>query len=760
MEKIITKFAAIFLVFAGIAAAQTGTATRIYTVPDNLTYSVDGQRFTTATSAFWPTGTKHVLQADPSQGGGQNGKSRYTFASWQFAGGTMPGGGTVTVTADPSLKEFYATYTVENALDLSFSTCTGTPDCPIPGTVYIDGTAYTQDTEIFVASGAVVKLLAVPANGFVFDGWGLPDNQSNLGFVSYVTVSAPTIVRPRFMPAKKVTLATVPADLGIYADRALVPAPATFDWAFGSNHVVGAPSPQMDVHGAWWVFSGWSDGLAANHTISVPAGGPTITMTATFVPATVTDLKTNPPGLPLKVDGRDNWPNFFFPWAAGEVHQIEAPAQQTDAAGHIWNFVSWSNGGARAQSFTVPASDAPGGTVRLTANYAPVGHLLVSSAVAGLTIQVDGADCGTPCDLQKPVGTLVKLSAPPSVAIADNARADFDGWPGSGSLSGDWTVTLGAEPVMPTLTYHRMNRLTAASNPAGGASWRIEPASPDGFYDAQTMVKVTVAAQPGFRFRRWNGDAAGSSPVATVPMNTPRLVEAVLDRVPFIAPSGVMNAAGATPSATVAPGSIVSIFGASFAPDVIVGPDGPLAQALGCVTVRLADRMLPLFFVSPSQINFQMPDDVAPSDQRVTVSCEGLPDVQAVVTVGRNAPGLFQDANSNGVVLHEDGSAVTADAPAKRGELLTIYGTGFGPTDRTRPYGFPLPADPVYSMVDAVSVQAGDLAIAAEKAFGAPGRIGVDAAQFRLPDAAASGSVMVKLTVNGVDSNTVALRVE
>lgn len=756
----IKKFAAIFLVSAGISSAQTGTGTRVYTVPDGLAFNVDGQRFTSAMTAIWPIGSKHVLEAMPSQIGGLNVKSQYVFQSWNFSGGALPGGATATVTADPALKEFYAQYKVEHALDLQFNTCPGTLECPIPGTMYVNNVPYSQDVELFFDEGSTVRLVAVPAPGYVFDGWGPGDNQTITGFLSTVTMATPSTIRARFMPARKITLATVPAGLTVYADRALVTAPSTFDWGYGSTHAVGAPSPQSDKTSNWWVFTGWSDSGAQNHSYAVAAGGPGDTLTATFVPATVTDLKTNPQGLSLKVDGRDNWLSYYFAWAAGDVHRLEAPAQQSDDRGHIWSFTSWSNGGPRVQDYTVPPSDAPGSTVHVTANYTPVGHLVVSSAIAGLTIQVDGADCATPCDVQKPVGTVVKLSAPASIAAGDNARADFDGWPGTGSLASDWAVTLGAEPVMPKLTYRRMNRLIASANPAGGARWKIDPASPDGYYDAQTTVRVAVSAQPGFRFRRWNGDAAGTAPIATVAMNAPRQVEAVLDRIPYIAPAGIANAAGSTPVAAVAPGSIVSIFGASFAPDVIVGPAGPLVQALGCVTVRISDRMLPLFFVSPGQINFQMPDDLAPGDQKVTVSCDGLPDVQAVVTVGRNAPGLFQDANGNAVIVHEDGSAVTADAPAKRGELLTIYGTGFGPTDHPRPFGFPLPADPVYSVVDPVTVQAGDWSAAVEKAFGAAGRIGIDVAQFRLPDTTPSGSVQLKVSVNGQDSNTVAVRVQ
>src|SRR5262249_15633172 len=152
--------------------------------------------------------------------------------------------------------------------------------------------------------------------------------------------------------------------------------------------------------------------------------------------------------------------------------------------------------------------------------------------------------------------------------------------------SPDWSLTLGPDPVNLSLTYHTMNRLTAASTPPEGASWRMDPVSSDGYYDAQASVAVTVAAQPGFRFRNFSGDLSGTAPVGTVQMSAPRLVRAMLDKSPYIAPSGVANAAGATPQSGVAAGSIVSIFGASLASDLATGPDSPMAQALGCVTVR------------------------------------------------------------------------------------------------------------------------------------------------------------------------------
>ncbi len=755
MNQFLRNFAVILFIFAGNTSAQSGL-TRVYTIPDGVAYTVDGAFYRSMSSAVWPAGSKHILSVNPVQQA-LNIKTQYAFTGWNYAGGILPGGPTVTVSADPTLKEFWAVFSIQHAISLNYSDCSPDIPCPSPGTIYVNDVTYKGDADVYLNQGTVVKLLAVPADGFVFTGWEQGPNQVVTGFLNTVTVNSPTIVRPHFRLARHVNLQTVPAELEVFADGGRIPTPASVDWAYGSTHTVGVPSPQESKTGSWWVFSKWSDGGAANHAFAVGDGGGQVTLTATFVPATGTELRTSPQGLPLRIDGRDNWPSYYFTWAAGETHKIEAPAQQTDDKGRVWNFSSWSNGGARVQDY-VAAPGPSGGTMQLIATYTPVGHLVVNSAVAALTVRVDGADCATPCDVLRPVGTVVHLSAPASVPTGDNTRLDFDGWPGSGSLSADWTVTLGADPVKPYLTYHPMNRLVVASDPADGASWRMQPASSDGFYDAQATVIVSVTALPGFRFRRWTGDVSGTSSVASVPMNTPRLVEAMLDRVPFISPAGVANAAGSTPEKAVAAGSIVSIFGASFAPDMIVGPDNPMAQALGCVTVRIGDRMLPLFFVSPSQINVQMPEDIGTGDQKLVVSCQGLPDVQAVFSVGRNAPGLFQDDKSAGVLEHEDGSAVTANSPAKTGELLTLYGTGFGPTDRGRPFGFA--PSTRYPIVDSATVQAGDVAIPAENVFATAGRIGVDAVQFRLPEATPSGSLSLRVTINGKDSNTVVAPVQ
>ena len=88
---------------------------------------------------------------------------------------------------------------------------------------------------------------------------------------------------------------------------------------------------------------------------------------------------------------------------------------------------------------------------------------------------------------------------------------------------------------------------------------------------------------------------------------------------------------------------------------------------------------------------------------------------------------------------------------------MTLYGTGFGPTDRLRPQGFAVPVSPGYLMTDAVNVQVGDNPVTSTAAFAVAGRIGVDAVQFRLGEETPSGNINLRVNINGQESNSVVL---
>jgi uncharacterized protein (TIGR03437 family) len=417
------------------------------------------------------------------------------------------------------------------------------------------------------------------------------------------------------------------------------------------------------------------------------------------------------------------------------------------------------------RTFTIPVGADVNG-FRMTALFTQQAQLMVKSTIAGQVVTVDGTPCTTPCTVTRNPGVQVHVSAPASVPLNSNSRQDLLGWSmGSAApVAGDWVGALTSASTSITATYHLMNSLTAASSPAKDATWRFSPTSPDGYYDSQTTVNIRVTARPGYRFSKWGGDLSGSDPSGSLTMNVPHAVTAVLSAAPLLSRRGVINGAGEGSTRGVAPGSVASLYGSNLAAQSAVGPANPLAKTLAGVTVHIGARSLPIYFASPDQINFQIPADLALGDRTLTVSSEGMPDVTSDITIVRDAPGLFPavlDGQTYAMVMHEDGTPVTAAAPARQGELLTAYGTGFGPTDRVRPEAAAIPASPRFMILDPVSLQVGSAVFTPESAFAAAGQVGVDLVQFRLDSTAPSGAgVPIYVTVNGVASNTLTLPIQ
>ena len=731
------------------AAAQTSnTVTRIDTKPSGANFFVDGSPYSGATNAIWPAYSKHILSVTGGpQNLGQIGVQA-TFSGWSWTGGGASPSLSVVVTADPAITEYTANFGVAYAL---------TVDC-VPGTGTVINNAGPLPCGVtYIDSGTTLVLTASPGDGYIFGGWAPGPNQVIKGSTDTVTMTAPVHVSPMFQAARQVSVVTVPDALHMLVDGGDVLTPYTAQWGQGSVHSLYPVSPQQDLQGNWWVCPP-SACAVSNYT--VPSGSMPVTLTSNFVQGVPMGFFTSPAGLPLTIDNRSNWTSYSsFIWGVGETHTFSAPAQSTDSQGRLWAFAGWSNGGDATQSITVPAGAAPGG-MKFVATYTPQAQLTVTSSVAALSVMVDGSACATPCTVVRAPGSQVVVSAPLSVPVGTASRQDFLGW-SNGAGPGDLTLTLGSDPVTISANYHLMNFLATSAVPTAGASWNMQPASPDGFYDAATTVNVAVTAQPGFKFRAWTGDLAGATPTASVAMSAPRSIQANLDKVPYIGPSSVVNAAGGDASGNVAPGSVISIFGVNLVSGTAVGPASPLAQTLNGLTATIGGRLLPLFFVSPSQINAQLPADLTPGQQTITISATGQPDAQATFTVVQDAPGLFQqpvNGQATAVAFHADGSAITSDSPAQPGETVTVYGTGFGPTTPARPLGLPVSSSPVVSVTDPASVQVDGATFTVQNAFAVPGSIGIDAVQFVVGSGATAGQLTV--SINGQQSNTVVLPIQ
>lgn len=788
--------------------AQTNLSTiTISTSPSGARFAVDGKVYNQAVSLAWPAGSQHIVVfiTDPVLPGqppntvvqtAPQGDTEYAFKSWvDNLGLIQPTSDPVqTVTADPSLTTLTANVNVGYRVQLNFIAETGTalpPTCGAPGAippgyfrpgiVFIGNQCFWSSTNVFVPAGNQVALNAFPYPGFVFLNWTSNIAPTN-SYLTSIVVNGPVILSPHFSPAKRVTFLTNPLQLNVSIDHTTVPTRrlpsicespqpvvtitgfqplcyGDFDFAPGSTHTIAGVSPQRDGVGNWWVFDHWSDGVPQNGTYTTDnnVANPDV-VTGYFVRGAQVGFSTSPTGLALNVDGRVNWPSYNFVWAQNSTHQVSAAAAQSDAQGRQYTFQGWSNNGAAAQNVVVDQNAVSNG-LRLTAVYNELNRVVVTSNPPGLTLQVDGAACQTPCNVDRNSGAQVHVTAPATISMGSGARLNFTSWSDGGAS--DHTYTISANLATITANYQTYYQLNASSNPANGVTFHFSPSSSDMFYQQNTNVSVSVTANPGFTFRRWDGALSGTYPAGSVSMAAPQTIVALLDKVPFIAPAGVQNAAGVTPSSKVAPGSIIAIYGESLAPSLEVGPVNPLQQSLNGVSVSVNDLILPLMFVSPGQINAQLPWELADGNYTMEIHSLGQPDVTGKFTVARNAPGLFTQTvqgQQYAIAFHEDGSLITPSSPAKSGETVGLLGTGLGPFQSDLIDGF-FPIDPPPALADSVKITAGSHSPATIWAGAAPGYTGLALTKFEVPSGS-SGTLAVTISVNSVKSNTVNLPVE
>lgn len=235
-----------------------------------------------------------------------------------------------------------------------------------------------------------------------------------------------------------------------------------------------------------------------------------------------------------------------------------------------------------------------------------------------------------------------------------------------------------------------------------------------------------------------------------------------------------VSAASFASGAALAPGSIASGFGQGLATATEQASALPLPMTLANTSLTLRDsagveRQVPLFYVSPSQINYLVPEGAAAGPATVTVRSGGQAVVTGAVSVEGVAPGLFT-ANSDGkgapagaaIAVAPDltqttqavaqcgaapGSCATSPidlGPSGTQVVLVLYGTGI--RGRSSPAG--------------VTVKIGGLDGAVQYA-GSQGQLaGLDQVNVAIPRAlAGQGEVDLTLAVDGKAANTIRVNI-
>ncbi len=236
-----------------------------------------------------------------------------------------------------------------------------------------------------------------------------------------------------------------------------------------------------------------------------------------------------------------------------------------------------------------------------------------------------------------------------------------------------------------------------------------------------------------------------------------------------------VSAASFIPNGDLAAIAIAAAFGSGMATGTLSASTTPLPTSISGTAVRVRDnlgteRLSPLFFVSPGQVNFQVPNGTANGLATVTVSSGNGATLSGTVNIASVAPGLFA-ANSTGqgvaaaVVLRRNAAGqdsfeatsrfdsatgrfvpVPIDLGAPTDQLfLILFGTGF----RNR------------TSLGNVAATIGGVNAPVLYAGLTPGLIGLDQANLQLDRGLAGrGIVDVVLTVDGKAANTVNVSIK
>ncbi len=218
---------------------------------------------------------------------------------------------------------------------------------------------------------------------------------------------------------------------------------------------------------------------------------------------------------------------------------------------------------------------------------------------------------------------------------------------------------------------------------------------------------------------------------------------------------------GASFSAAVAPGGLATIFGSNFTGDAAGGATTvPLPRQLLDLSLTINGTLVPLLYVSPTQINFQMPYETAVGNAQALVTTSvGNSGVFSFV-VQTTAPALFQYDGNNAVADNSDFSLNQPSNPASPGDFIVAFATGGGAVTNQLADGVPAPSQPL-SRVTATPLGAKIDGEDATVSFAglAPGFVGLLQMNITVPSDLPSGAYPLIITIGGASSSPATINV-
>jgi uncharacterized protein (TIGR03437 family) len=225
--------------------------------------------------------------------------------------------------------------------------------------------------------------------------------------------------------------------------------------------------------------------------------------------------------------------------------------------------------------------------------------------------------------------------------------------------------------------------------------------------------------------------------------------------------ASVLDAASFQPA--IEAGSWVMIKGANLAntnpgrtwrTDEVV--NGNLPTSLDGVSVTINGKPAFVYYISPTQINVQAPSDAAVGTVNVVVTNNGLDSAPASAQLQAFAPAFFQYPGTGYVTASRlpdyapvgDPSAVPGTVAANPGDIVVLWGTGFGATNPPVPAGTTVSGAP--EAVTAPTVMLGGVPVEVVSTVLTTGNAGLYQVTIRIPATVPPGPVAVQASVGGV----------
>lgn len=321
--------------------------------------------------------------------------------------------------------------------------------------------------------------------------------------------------------------------------------------------------------------------------------------------------------------------------------------------------------------------------------------------------------------------------------------ATSNGGQGTLSISG---VTAGGVPTTTTTAW------LTAQIVSGNASLVSIIADPTGLSPGVYQGTVTIAS-----------NAANSSAVVPVQLNV------VAQTAPVSAAGGVVNNGTFAGGESLSQGDIAALFGDQLTyGDPQQASSLPLLTTLGGTQVLVNGQPAPVYYVSPGQINFEIPIDAATGDATVQVVRNSQAGNLAYLNIQPSEPRFITNGGTYAIMTTPNGALTGIPShPVTAGDIVVIYTIGLGPTSPPVPSGTASPISPL-ATIDPGTVQA---CFGNNSPFSpapcvnpqfvglTPAFVGLYQINLAIPQGLASGNVPFSFTVNGVPSDIVQLAV-